>query len=269
MRIVRNLCLLVPAIALLLGALAGCAGLQLETGACAKLDGEQFVAVECTDPAATYRVLERPTTDNACYDVAGTTYSYYDSRVGGELCMGPKDVDPATAINVAKKDDCLTDVHAPAPSADTVGVRKVDCGAPDAVHRVLAREERSSISAGLQQECSKVPGTTESYAWSLRKSGDAPLANLYTELVFCLAPKDADPNASADLAQAGDCLAESGDTYTRVGCGDPTARYRVLERNDSALLGVELACRSVEGATTGVQRKTSDFSGYTLCLSEV
>jgi len=193
------------------------------------------------------------------------TESYSDSGSGSTLCIGPRDVDPAAAINVAKEGDCVVGVAA---NAD---VHRVDCADPSAEAVVLRRMENATTIAGTDQ-CSSVPGTSSSYSWDMVSTGDvkpglSSLDKLGVDLLFCLGPVGVDPNSSPDTAQAGDCLAgTSGDPgYKKVDCGAPDARYRVVERVDSGFMGVELACASSREATSGIQRG-SGLDGYVLCL---
>lgn len=88
---------------------AGCVAVkdELEAGECAR-EGENgtFSRVDCADPAARFRVLEvSKEVQKECYDVAGVTRSVFEERWDDmvHVCLGPMDVDPAAAVNVAQK----------------------------------------------------------------------------------------------------------------------------------------------------------------------
>jgi hypothetical protein len=246
------------------GGLTACST-RPETGDCVEKSGDSYVKAECG--AASLRVLERfADSSDDCIAVAGVSESYSDSGSDSTLCIGPRDVDPAAAINVAKQGDCVMGVAA------NSGVRRVACTDPAAEAVVLRRVEKATTIAGLDQ-CSDVPGTSSSFSWDMVSTGDDPyglssIDKFGVDLLFCLGPPGVDPNSSPDTAQVGDCLAEtSGDPgYAKVACGAPYAAYRVVERVDSGIMGVELACASAPGATSGIQRG-GGLDGYVLCLA--
>lgn len=247
---------------------AACASMaDLEAGDCvARSEEGSFSPADCDDPNAEFQVLERiDEPGESCYDVPGVTDAYRVSR-GPELCIGPRNVDPATAVNTAQPGDCLTEINQADPDPRRQSVRRVDCASPEAVYRVLDRVSGSSLK---KDECASTPGTVVTYSWWLHS--DNAIAGIQSERVFCLIPKDMDPQASPDLAQVGDCLGTT-DRYNelvRVDCGDPKARYRVLHRDDNALLGGELACRGVRGTVSTYQKPKGDFKAYALCLGSV
>ena len=248
---------------------AGCVtpgGIYLEAGDCAREDGNgTFSRVDCADPAARFRVLEvSKAVRNACYDVPGVTRSMFEEQWNDMVyvCLGPTDVDPATAVNVAQKGDCLT----AAGSSDTVSVQRIDCGSPKAVYQVLGVVDGISFGLSIEpDDCAEVPGTTLSYSWEL-KGVQPALGGARSQRVFCLTPTGVDPLASPDHAQAGDCLAYR-DTYnqvTRIDCADPTARYRVLKRAESMIVDGNDACSGIAGVVNVIELET--FGGYVLCL---
>jgi hypothetical protein len=261
---VRVLMLLVVAI-LAGGGLTACST-GPETGDCVEKSDDSYVKADCA--TASLRVLERlDNTSGDCIAVAGVTESFSDSGSSSTLCIGPRDVDPAAAINVAKEGDCVVGVAA---NSD---VHRVGCADPTAESVVLRRIENATTIAGMDQ-CSDVPGTNSSYSWDMVTTGDDPyglskIEGMGVDLLFCLGPAGVDPNTSPDTAQAGDCLAEtSGDPgYAKVDCGAPDATYRVVERVDGGFMGVELACGSSPEATSGIQRSSGSFDGYVLCLA--
>lgn len=260
--IVRVLLLLVVAL-MAGGGLTACST-GPATGDCVEKSGDSYVEADCA--TASLKVLERiEKISGDCIAVAGVTESYSDTRSEATLCIGPRDADPATAINVAKDGDCVAGMAASS-------VHRVDCADPAAEAVVLRRIESASTLAGVN-ECSSVPGTSSSYSWDMVATGDDPygfnaVQGIGVDLLFCLGPVGVDPNSSPDAAQTGDCLAEtSGDPgYAKVDCGAPDARYRVVERVDGGFLGIDFACRSAPGATSGFQRGEG-LDGYVLCLA--
>jgi hypothetical protein len=257
--------LLLLVVALLAGGGLSACSTGPQMGDCVEKSDDSYTKADCA--TASLRVLERlDDTSGDCIAVAGVTESYSDSGSDSTLCIGPRDVDPAAAINVAKEGDCVVGVTA---NSD---VHRVDCGDPTAEAVVLSRIENATTIAGSDQ-CSSVPGTSSSYSWDMVSTGDDPygfssLDGLGVDLLFCLGPVGVDPNSSPDTAQVGDCLAEtSGDPgYAKVDCGAPDASYRVVERVDSGFMGVELACGSSPEATGGIQRG-GGLDGYVLCLA--
>jgi hypothetical protein len=259
---VRVLLLLVAAI-LAGGGLTACST-GPETGDCVEKSDDSYVKADCA--TASLRVLERlDDSSGDCIAVAGVTESYSDSSSDTVLCIGPREVDPAAAINVAQNGDCVTGVAA---NSD---VHRVDCADPTAEAVVLSRIEDATTIGGDQ--CGSVPGVSSSYSWDMVTTGEdeyglGSIDGLATDLLFCLGPVGVDPNTSPDTAQAGDCLAEtSGDPgYAKVDCGAPDAAYRVVERVEGGFLGIEIACASAPGATSGIQRG-GGLDGYVLCLA--
>src|SRR5690242_6904358 len=205
--VLRVLMLLVVAL-LAGGGLTACST-GPETGDCVEKSGDSYVKADCA--SASLRVLQRlDEWSGDCIPVPGVTESYSDSGSSSTLCIGPRNADPAAAINVAKEGDCVVGVAA---NAD---VHRVDCADPSAEAVVLRRIEDATTIAGTDQ-CSSVPGTSSSYSWDMVSTGDdksglSSLDKLGVDLLFCLGPVGVDPNTSPDTAQTGDCLAAtSGD----------------------------------------------------------
>jgi hypothetical protein len=238
-----------------------------EKGDCVEKSGDSYAVADCAE--ASLRVLERfEDVEGDCVPVAGVTESFADYGDGTVLCLGPRDVDPTTAINVAQPGDCVAGVET---NSD---VRTVDCADPTAESVVLERiQDASTLSFG-GDDCSSVPGASSSYSWDMvTTSGGSmnlgAIEGLSVDLLFCLGPAGVDPSTSPDTAQTGDCLAvTSGDPgYAKVDCADRSATYRVVERVDNAILGVEVACASAPDATSGIQRERGPLDGYVLCLA--
>ena len=128
--------LLLAAVLVAVGALAGCSTAP-ERGDCVEESGDTYVAADCA--SATLRVLERfEDASGDCVPVAGVTETYSASGSDTVLCIGPRDVDPAAAINAAQQGDCVAGVEA---NAD---IRRVDCTDPAAESVVLQRIEDAS-----------------------------------------------------------------------------------------------------------------------------
>jgi hypothetical protein len=256
--------LLLLAVAILAGGGLTACSTGPETGDCVEKSEDSYVKADCA--AASLRVLEKlDDFSGDCIAVAGVTESFSDSGSNSTLCIGPRDVDPATAINVAKEGDCVTGAAANSEA------RKVDCADPTAETVVLRRIEDATTIAGTDQ-CSDVPGTSTSYSWDMVTTGDqnglSSLDGLAADLLFCLGPVGVDPNTSPDTAQVGDCLAETSGTpgYAKVDCGAPDAAYRVVERVDSGFMGFDLACGSNPEVTAGLE-SGQGLDGYVLCLA--
>lgn len=261
--VARVLMLLVAAI-LAGGGLTACST-GPETGDCVQKSDDSYVKADCA--TASLRVLQRlEGFSGDCITVAGVTESFSDSGTNSTLCIGPRDGDPATAINVAKEGDCVVGARA---SSD---VRRVDCADPTAEEVVLRRIEKAPTIGGMDQ-CSSVPGTSTSYSWDMVSTGDrnglSSVDGLAADLLFCLGPAGVDPNTSPDLAQVGDCLTETsgGSGYAKVDCGAPDAAFRVVERMDNGFGGFELVCGSNPEVTAGLETGQGSLDGYVLCLA--
>jgi hypothetical protein len=224
---------------------------------CVRPDSKgQLEGASCTDPRATGRVVAIEA-DHDCYDVDGVESQESGSGAPGALCLSSGTGPPKATPNVAKPGDCITD-----SSTDAL---RVPCSDPTAVHRVLASEKGTSL-AGLDDECSKVAGTESTYTWKLQ-STDPTFAKISRTIVLCLAPKGKDPASSPDTAQAGDCLARAGESFTKVACSAGNAEFRVLHRSSSTAIPAATVCRSFRGTTTSLSRTTDNlFGGYVLCL---
>jgi hypothetical protein len=192
---------------------------------------------------------------SSCYDVPGVEYAAPRMDGIGMMCLSSGPGEPRPGINTAKQGDCLTN--------RTAGnVRAVSCTDPAAVNRVLARFEDGSF---LNDDCAKTPGSRSRQEWKV--TFDSGLRDLGRKLVFCLAPKDEDPNSGVDAARVGDCLTKQGRDYKRVACDASAAQYQVLKRNDSTVIDPQIVCRTVRGATIGLRRSFGElFSGYVLCV---
>lgn len=236
----------------LIGGLSGCA--SLEPGGCANRgDDGGFDPADCAE--AEFRVLARlDAPGTRCEDVAGVSNSHSDGD--RRVCLGPRDVDPATAVNVVGTGECVTDV-------DVEPVRRADCAETAAVNQVLLRTEQVFEFEG---PCLNAPGTTDTYTWSLQPEEGAGFGQ--REIVFCLAPKGLDPTRSTDVAQPGDCLSRgAGDTLFITYCADPVAEFRVLHRDDGLIVGPEVSCTDEPGYTATLQRDRGGIGNqYLLCL---
>jgi hypothetical protein len=215
---------------------------------------QTYEGVRCSAPRAEWRVLEIADY-GGCYDTPGGERAVPRIDGSGLMCVSSGPGVPRPGVNTAQRGDCLT--------TRTAGkAYPVPCTDPAAVDRVLARFERGSF---LNDDCAKTPGSRFRYVWKL--TSDSELRNFERKLVFCLAPKDEDPNSSADAARVGDCLSRPAKNYARVACDAPAAQYRVLERHDGSVFDIQVVCRAARGATTGIKRSFGDLlDGYVLCL---
>jgi hypothetical protein len=231
-----------------------------EKGGCvSQAPGNTYRTEDCTSAGATFRVLkvlDQAASSEDCYDVAGAEGKDYDATTDTFLCLGPVDVDPRTAVNVAQPGDCVTDVEASE-------VKRVSCTDPTAAYRVLHRVEDGSP---LGTDCGDVIGSSVTWSWSFQSG-----LGLDRKVVFCLAPKALDPAQSLDAAKVGDCLAPSTPDirYTRVDCAAPEAMFRVLDRSETNLFDVQTFCNQVPGATRGLKNTGALINGYVLCLGPV
>jgi hypothetical protein len=150
-----------------------------EVGDCIEPLGGPFgsyVGADCA--GAPYQVLERFDERYAdCTLVPGVTWSYAEYKGTFTLCLGPPDVDPATAVNAADVGDCLAGVDA-RTGAETGEVSRVGCADPAATARVLGRTV--DIQEGSYFADCRAAGSTAEYEWSL----DARSNRIY----FCLGP---------------------------------------------------------------------------------
>lgn len=92
----------------------------------------------------------------------------------------------------------------------------------------------------------------------------------------CVGDKGADPAHAVNVAKVGDCLTGiDGSSVQRVNCTDATARYRVLGRDTTGMIGLNMACQGVKGTertysyelkvTRGIGKGFGD--GVTFCLA--
>lgn len=157
-----------------------------QPGDCASFDRSldtPYATVNCSSSAATFMVLQVIEGDGTCRDVAGATRSTISTANNGrrEVCMGPKDGDPAAAVNVAKVGDCL---------AGTGGhERRVPCTDPTATSKILLRVNNVSTTQ-VRNSCDQVPGANSVYSWTWDSDdGTGPAqASYQTDAVFCLGP---------------------------------------------------------------------------------
>ncbi|ROT33600.1 hypothetical protein [Micromonospora sp. HM5-17] len=136
--------------------------------------------VGCDDAAATYKTLAvvKGGTRGSCINVAGANRSITNST--GTVCMGPKDVDPARAVNVAKEGDCLGVVGDDA--------QRVDCSDTDARYVVLARLS-DVLKSDVERACATVPATVSTYAWDWGADPSGNPAAGRVDVVLCLGEK--------------------------------------------------------------------------------
>jgi hypothetical protein len=152
-----------------------------KVGDCASYDSSKsdnpFKKVDCNDAAAQYTVLQIVSGSQECKTVAGAERSI--TSKGNEICMGKKDVDPNTAVNVAKAGDCLTII-----GDDAV---RVDCGSPKATHKVLKRLT-NVLDATASSACDDVPDSVGAYTWTWQtdNGGKASLPSLNDDVVLCV-----------------------------------------------------------------------------------
>jgi hypothetical protein len=92
-------------------------------------------------------------------------------------------------VNVAQAGACLAGIEATSGQAGS-DVHQVDCGDPSAGAQVLSREE-DAFSVG--DECVGTPGSTASYSWTLRETGEVAMPQIGTDILFCLGPVGVDP----------------------------------------------------------------------------
>jgi hypothetical protein len=156
-----------------------------QVGDCASFDRSNpqspYATVRCGSSAAAFVVLGVIDGEGSCRDVAGATRSTISTETGGrrEVCMGPKNVDPATAVNVAQVGDCLTGA--------TGQERRVPCDDPTATVKILKRVNDLS-TLQVPTACDNVPGATSVYSWTWDSDdGTGPAqASYQTDAVFCL-----------------------------------------------------------------------------------
>lgn len=156
-------------------------------GDCASFDRSSpqnpYATVRCGSSAATFTVLQVVEGDSTCRDIAGATRSttQIEGNTRREVCMGPKDADPASAVNVAQVGDCLTGASGQE--------RRVPCTDPTATVRILQRvNDVSTIK--VPTTCDGVPGANSVYSWTWDSDdGTGPAqASYQTDAVFCLGP---------------------------------------------------------------------------------
>jgi hypothetical protein len=139
---------------------------------------DPYQLADCSSADATYVVLKIAKGGEQCKTVAGAERS--KSIDGGEVCLGLKGVDPATAINVAKLGDCIAVVGNDAS--------RVACNSPKATHKVVkVLSNVSKVSVG-KQPCDDVPEATASYGWAWQTTiGNSTISAPVYDVVLCLA----------------------------------------------------------------------------------
>ncbi|GAA1856913.1 LppU/SCO3897 family protein [Myceligenerans crystallogenes] len=266
--------IMVLALALAVGGVLGACSLLAgpEVGSCVEESGGGYDVVGCETAELKVLDIVDGGSDEGCIAVAGVSATYSGGGSDGTLCLGPVDVDPATAVNVAAKGDCLTGT-----TGDVAEVRTIGCDRPKAEAVVLkVVKDASDLGGdptGIGGACAKVPGTTSSYTWSLDLTGDSVTAGLDTwssDLTFCLGVVGVDPKAAPELAVKGDCLRELPENqgYAIVGCGAKEAAYRVTKKADSSIGGAELACQDAPGTTSAIEGGDT-LTGWILCVAGV
>ncbi len=157
-------------------------------GDCASFDrsqpGEPYAVVRCSSSAATFAVLDVvDESEEGCRAVAGAVRSTFvaEGAQRREVCMGPKDLDPTTAVNVAQTGDCLT--------GTTGQEKRVPCTDPTATFQILKRVNHVSTTQ-VSTSCNGVPEATSVYSWTWDSDdGTGPATASYqTDAVFCLGP---------------------------------------------------------------------------------
>ncbi|MEE6258516.1 LppU/SCO3897 family protein [Plantactinospora sonchi] len=136
--------------------------------------------VGCDDAAATHKALQvaASSSDGSCIHVAGATRSITNET--GNVCIGPKDVDPARAVNVAKEGDCL------GQTGDET--YRVDCSGADAEYTVLKRFD-NVLKAETETACDDVPGAVGTYSWDWESELSANLLPDVVDVLLCLGEK--------------------------------------------------------------------------------
>jgi hypothetical protein len=154
-----------------------------------------FRLVPCTDPAAEYRVLDTIAQDRSCADVAGASQSVpIEER---EICLGRRDVDPATAVNVAQPGDCVY-LAQPVSTGEPL---RLDCGDPRANYRVLDRRASAgTLEAQHGEPCGGVADSVTQYAWTWAESG---FTTLGSTTILCLGANDPGEGANCWLLTTG------------------------------------------------------------------
>jgi hypothetical protein len=158
------------------------------TGDCASFDrshpAEPYAVVRCSSAQATFAVLNVVDENTeGCREVAGATRSTVvtNGAQRREVCMGPKDADPSTAVNIAQSGDCLT--------GTTGQEKRVPCTDPTATFQILKRVNHVSTTQ-VPTTCNGVPEATSVYSWTWdADDGTGPaIASYQTDAVFCLGP---------------------------------------------------------------------------------
>lgn len=158
-----------------------------QVGDCASFDRSNpqspYATVSCGSSAAAFTVLQVIDGNGNCREVPGATRSTVKNRdnTRREVCMGPKDANPAEALNVAQVGDCLTGTSGQE--------RRVPCTDSSANLQILERFNNLS-NTQVSTACDRVPNATSVFAWSWDSDdGTGPaMGSFQTDAVFCLGP---------------------------------------------------------------------------------
>jgi hypothetical protein len=158
-----------------------------DAGDCASFDRsnprDPYSVVRCGSAQASLTVLQVIEGEGNCREVPGATRSTIDTEGNQhrEICMGPKDADPLTSVNIAQVGDCLT--------GTTGQEMRVSCTSPDAHLQILKRVNNVSTTQ-VSTTCDGVPNASSVYSWTWDSDdGTGPgIASYQTDAVFCLGP---------------------------------------------------------------------------------
>lgn len=143
-------------------------------------DSSPYSRAGCGSDSATLRVLQLISVDQDCREVAGATQSTRDYSANQSVvaCLGPKDADPAAALNLAKPGDCLTGADERA--------QRVSCDSPAVAFTILQRFNDVAKSQ-VSSTCTDVPKATAAYSWNWDTDQTGPqIQSLEVDAVFCL-----------------------------------------------------------------------------------
>jgi hypothetical protein len=143
-------------------------------------DSSPYSRAGCGSDSATLRVLQLIPVDQDCREVAGATQSTRDYSADQHVvaCLGPKDADPAAALNLAKPGDCLTGADERA--------HRVACDSPAVAFTILERFNDVAKSQASTM-CTNVPRATAAYSWNWDIDQSGPqIQSLEVDAVFCL-----------------------------------------------------------------------------------
>lgn len=185
--------------------------------------------------------LAVPVTDHACKDQPKTRIAYAQTSLGGRAFVVCAIATDPTSVDTAEVGGCT----------DRELLKLVSCTDPTAEARVLAI--RTVFQRPGRPQCPDVLGAHSSSNTSSEKTDFV--------LALCLGPVD--PNDSA-YSKVGDCIAVAGTgpaAHTRrLDCGDPEARFQVLERHGTS----DGVC---EMGTAHITIDAGVTNGSTICLT--